>query len=122
MKVLAWILVWVSLLAVAGWWLWVRLRRLWSTASDLGETAAELETLATATSMAIDAETTRRAQASSRHTPAVGRPRRDAVAAREEARRDYQAFRAARRRARTPRWARDVDFDSSVTERKTEAP
>lgn len=122
MRALAWVLIWGSLLALAGWWLWVRLRRLWATARDLGETAAELESLATATSMAIDAETGRRAKVSGRHTPAVGRPRRDAVATRESARENYRAFRAQRRRARTPGWARDVDFDTSATERKTEAP
>ena len=48
MRVLAWVLVWVVLLAASGWYLWRCLRRLFRTAGRFAHELAEAERCASA--------------------------------------------------------------------------
>lgn len=121
MRLLVWVVIWIVLLAGSAWWLWRRARSAWGSTTQLGDVVGELEVLASATEIAIDAETTRRAESTPRHTPAAGRPIAEVRAEREAARTAYARFREHRRRQRRPAWARDVDFETNQSKRKADA-
>lgn len=112
MRWLVWTLLWLTLLAGAGWYLWRRLRWLWGRSELLGETLTEAEAiLAQASETAEDAFHLRRTAAPL--TPpeelAIFRDPAQVATERDHLREQLRAQRAARRSAALPGWARRVD-------------
>jgi hypothetical protein len=112
---LLWTLVFVGLLAGAGWWLWQRVRRLSRISSDLGRQLSEAEALLGVVGSAA-AEHERQRRAEGLHPAvapgpelAVFRDPLQVAAERRELRRTLATQRADRRAAHRPGWARHVD-------------
>ena len=122
MRVLAWVLVWVVLLAASGWYLWRCLRRLFRTAGRLAHELTEAELRLGRIQQ----------EAGARHTGDGGAPAHDpadpateavqlavftgiaqAAAERRAVREALREQRQARRDANRPGWARRVDSDST---------
>lgn len=109
MRVLAWVLVWLVLLAAAGWYLWRELRRLWGRSRLLGDQLTDTGQLLTAMELVV-AERSGAAREAVAQEPApelaVFRSPLELAAERQRLLADQRAARAARRQARLPGWAR----------------
>lgn len=109
---LVWVLIWMALLGVCGWWLWRRLQRFWSRLSALGKQVADAELLVQALELAV-AERQQAAAAAQAGMPAeplaIFRDPLAVAAERAHLRETLSQERQERRRARRPGWARRLD-------------
>lgn len=130
MRILGWVVCWVALVGLAGWYLWQRLRGLRGRIGALSDQLDETASLGYAVRLAAEErlqtlaeqEAATEAAGSTRHALAVFEDPARLARERDRLRESLAGERRARRAAALPGWARPVDSQSTPSDRKAVSP